>query len=129
MFKFKLFNKRGYKQYDRVLENYISVQNKKIMALTEKLEDLDPTSEGYLVTVEQIKNIEFDVKEEIARLDVRKTKPKRKFISSEAAAIIASVVGGAVSITATAMLINNERDGNMTPPWARGIVDKATKGK
>lgn len=129
MFKFKLFNKRGYKQYDRVLENYISVQNKKIMALTEKLEDLDPTSEGYLVTVEQIKNIEFDVKEEIARLDVRKTKPKRKFISSEAAAVLASVVSGAVSITATAMLINNERDGNMTPPWARGIVDKATKGK
>jgi hypothetical protein len=129
MFKFKLFNKRGYKQYDRVLENYISVQNKKIMALTEKLEDLDPTSEGYLVTVEQIKNIEFDVQEEIARLDVRKTKPKRKFISSEAAAILASVIGGAVSITATAMLINNERDGNMTPPWARGIVDKATKGK
>jgi hypothetical protein len=129
MFKFKLFNKRGYKQYDRVLENYISVQNKKIMALTEKLEDLDPTSEGYLVTVEQIKNIEFDVKEEIARLDVRKTKPKRKFISSEAAAILASVIGGAVSITATTMLINNERDGNMTPPWARGIVDKATKGK
>jgi hypothetical protein len=99
MFKFKLFNKRGYKQYDRVLENYISVQNKKIMALTEKLEDLDPTSEGYLVTVEQIKNIEFDVKEEIARLDVRKTKPKRKFISSEAAAVLASVVGGLVSLT------------------------------
>jgi hypothetical protein len=88
MFKFKLFNKRGYKQYDRVLENYISVQNKKIMALTEKLEDLDPTSEGYLVTVEQIKNIEFDVKEEIARLDVRKTKPKRKFISRNQTIIV-----------------------------------------
>ena len=36
MFKFKLFNKRGYKQYDRVLENYISVQNKKIMVFDKK---------------------------------------------------------------------------------------------
>ena len=126
---FKLFNKSGYKQYDRVLENYISVQNKKIMVLTDKLEGLEPTAEEYLVTVEQIKGIEFDVKEEIARLDVRKTKPKRNFISSEAATILASVVGVLGSITATSMLINNERDGNMTPPWARGIVDKATKGK
>lgn len=129
MFKFKLFNKRGYKQYDQVLENYISVQNKKIMVLTEKLEDLEPTSEEYLETVAQIKGIEFNVQEEIARLDVRKTKPKGKFISSEAATIIASVVGVVGSITATSMLINNERDGNMTPTWARGIVDKATKGK